>query len=292
MTFMMLGRTRLNCLASIPLQILRLQAASRHRLIALAPESSSLDRCLIDSPKLGLLGCAFELACVEQHLPLLPDHLPFLLQKSLHGSPEPSVDDVVDATRGLRIETSKLLETSAGARFKTFQAQMYAMLDGGIVANVEMQEGLLLESTPVPAIHRCPVPDIESAGDDFPVSLGQHQAHIRRQPAVNLIEKFRREVLAAVIVTIDMTFIKAKHSAHLGSRQIVPFERPDSDSSLTDFAPFSFNLVAPITAETAEIVIKCLKIPILPVKLETCPWHKPDFLQSLPLLAQAKVYMN
>jgi hypothetical protein len=71
---------------------------------------------------LGLLGSAFKLASVEQHLPLLTDHLPLLLQESLHGPPELSVDDVVDAPGGFRVQASKLLETAAGAGFETLQA--------------------------------------------------------------------------------------------------------------------------------------------------------------------------
>jgi hypothetical protein len=45
MTFMMLG-SALELFSRHLLQILRLQAASRHRPIAFAPEGSSLDRCL------------------------------------------------------------------------------------------------------------------------------------------------------------------------------------------------------------------------------------------------------
>jgi hypothetical protein len=45
MTFMMLGRV-LELFSRHLLQILRLQAASRDRPIAFAPEGLSLDRCL------------------------------------------------------------------------------------------------------------------------------------------------------------------------------------------------------------------------------------------------------
>jgi hypothetical protein len=45
MTFMMLG-SALELFSRHLLQILRLQAASRHRPIAFAPEGSSLDRSL------------------------------------------------------------------------------------------------------------------------------------------------------------------------------------------------------------------------------------------------------
>ena len=106
------------------------------------------------------------------------------------------------------------------------------MFDGGVIADVEMQKGLLFKGTPIAAIHRRLVPHVESAGDDFPFSLRQHQANVRRKPTLNLIEKLRREVLAAVVVAIDMAFVEAKHGAHLRSREIVPLEGADNNSPL------------------------------------------------------------
>src|SRR6266850_794764 len=166
------------------------------------------------------------------------------------------------------------------------------MFDGGVIADVEMQKRLLFEGAPIAAIHRRAVPHIESAGDDFPLALGQHQANVRRKPTVNLIEKFRREVLATVVVPIDMGLVEAKHRAHLCSREISPFEGPNNNSPLSDFPSLPFNLIASITAKTTEIVVERVKILILPVKLETCSGKKPDLFQSLPLLDQAKVHMN
>src|SRR5215475_8840672 len=124
------------------------------------------------------------------------------------------------------------------------------MFDGGVIADVEMQKRLLFESAPIATIHRRVVPHVESAGDDFSLSLGQHQANVRRKPALNLIEKLRRKVLAAVVVPIDMALVKAKHGAHLCSREISPFESADNNSSLGNFAPLPFDLVTSITAET------------------------------------------
>jgi hypothetical protein len=115
---------------------------------------------------------------------------------------------------------------------------------------------------------------------------------VRRKPTLNLIEKLRREVLAAVVVAIDMAFVEAKHGAHLRSREIVPLEGADNNSPLKDLPSLSFDLIAPITAKATKIVIERVKVLILPVKLETCSGEKPDLFQSLPLLDQTKVHMN
>src|SRR5262245_54034015 len=101
------------------------------------------------------------------------------------------------------------------------------MFDGRVIADVEMQKRLFFEGTPIAAIHRRVVPHVEGASDNFSLSLGQHQANMRCKPTLNLIEKFRREGLPAIVVPIDMAFIEAKHGAHLRSREISPFESPD-----------------------------------------------------------------
>src|SRR4029077_19189221 len=198
---------------------------------------------------LRFLECAFELASVEQHFPLLTDHLALLLEEALHGPPELSVDNIVDAPGGLRVQTSKLLETAASPCFKTLQAHTYAMLDGGVVADVEMQERLLFKCAPITAVHGCIVTHVESAGDDFPLSLSQHQANVRGKTPVNLIEKFLRQILATVVVPIYMAFIKAKHRMHLRSGESFSFEGTDSNSSLIDLPSLSFDLIAPIAAK-------------------------------------------
>src|SRR5262245_4800761 len=125
------------------------------------------------------------------------------------------------------------------------------MFDSGVIADVEMQKRLLFEGAPIPAIHRRFVPHVERAGDDFPLSFGQHQANMRRKPTLNLIEKFRREVLATVVVPIDMALVEAKHGAHLGSREVGPFEGPDNNSPLSDFPSLSFDLITSITAKAS-----------------------------------------
>src|SRR5262249_30834722 len=107
------------------------------------------------------------------------------------------------------------------------------------------------ERTQIAAIRRRVSPHVESARDDFPRSLGQHQANVPCKPTLNLIEKLRREVLAAVVVPIDMALVEAKHGAHLCSREISPFEGADNNSPLSDFPPLPFDLITSITAKAS-----------------------------------------
>src|SRR5262245_56962305 len=65
-----------------------------------------------------LLLFAFELAMVEQHIALAPDHFALLIEEALHRTAKLAIDDVVDAGRMFRVQTAQLLEAPAGARFE------------------------------------------------------------------------------------------------------------------------------------------------------------------------------
>jgi hypothetical protein len=52
----------------------------------------------------------------------------------------------------LRVETAQLLETAAGARLESLPTFADAMLNSGIIADVEMQKGPVFKSSPIAAI--------------------------------------------------------------------------------------------------------------------------------------------
>ena len=66
----------------------------------------------------GSCVLGFELAVVEQHVALSPDHFALLIEEALDGAAKFAVDDVVHAGRVLRIQTAQLLEAAAGAGFE------------------------------------------------------------------------------------------------------------------------------------------------------------------------------
>ena len=82
-----------------------------------APRSEITQRCG-PSKVSRLLVFAFELAMVEQHLALAPDHLALLVEEPLDGAAKLSVDNVVHAGGVLRVQTAQLLKTAAGAGFE------------------------------------------------------------------------------------------------------------------------------------------------------------------------------
>src|SRR5688572_28873033 len=115
----------------------------------------------------------------------------------------------------LGIETTKLLEASTGADFEPLQARVDAMLDGRVITDIEMEKRLILDGAPVSSVHGRMISDIKSSGDNLAVAFGQHQTNMARKISMQLVEELLREILAAVIKSIDVAFVKTKHGAHV-----------------------------------------------------------------------------
>ena len=113
-----------------------------------------------------------------------------------------------------------------------------------------------------------------------------------REPSLKLVKELLRKILAAVVESIDVTFVKTEHGAHMFLCQLFTLHRADRDFPLRDFAPLALDLVTAIAAEAAEIIIERAEIVILPVKLDAAPGNEADFFESGDFIVQAEVNVN
>ena len=151
---------------------------------------------------------------------------------------------------------------------------------------------MVLESAPVSSVHGGMISDVKGAGDNPAAAFGQHQADIAREPSLKLVKELFRKILTAIIESIDVAFVKTKYGAHMFLCQLFALYRPDRDSPLRNFASFALDLVTPIAAEAAEIIIKRAKIVILPVKLDAAPGNEANLFESGDFIVQAEVNVN
>ena len=93
-----------------------------------------------------------ELATIEQHVTFALDHFPFLLQEARHCLTKSPIDEVMRARGRLGIQSAQLFETATGASFESLPAVADEMLDGGIVADIEMEKGAVFKSTPIATV--------------------------------------------------------------------------------------------------------------------------------------------
>ena len=94
---------------------------------------------------------------------------------------------------------------------------------------------MLFEGAPVASIHRDVIAHVERAGDNLAASLGEHETKVRGKAPMQLVEKLLRQILPAIVKSINVVFIKLKHRAQMFLRQLLPFVSADGDSPLSPF---------------------------------------------------------
>src|SRR2546426_4440816 len=207
----------------------------------------------------------------------------------LYGSPNPLFHDVMHAGRGLRIESAQLLEAPPSARFKSLEAFPNTMFNGRIIADVEVQISLLLEHSPVAPIQDGLVLNIKCAGNDPRIALREDETDVRRKATRQFVEECAREVLVAIVESINVSLVELKHQAHIRLSHLVSLNGADGNALLEKLATLPLDLRAPVAAKGAQIVVKRLVAAIPPVKLETEPGSKTDALERLDLIAKTEI---
>ena len=151
---------------------------------------------------------------------------------------------------------------------------------------------MFLEGAPVTAIHGDIVAHVERAGDDLAAALGEHETEIRRKAPLQLIEELLGQILPPVIQPIDVIFVEAKHRAQVFLRELLAFVGADRDPAFFHFAPLALDLVAPVAAKAAKIIVEGMETAVLPVILNARAWEKTDCFQRLALVGKTKINMH
>ena len=115
---------------------------------------------------------------------------------------------MVHAVGEARLEPAELLEIAARARLETVNPGTDTMIDGGIVANVEVQIAQLLERSPVPAIEDPIFLDVERTRDDPPLIRCGDKTQVALESVGEVFEKRLVEVELSPIQLFDMGFVE------------------------------------------------------------------------------------
>src|SRR5512132_1997677 len=110
------------------------------------------------------------------------------------------------------------------------------MLDGRIVADIEVEKRMLLETPPIAAIHSLVITHIEGACDNLAAAFSQHQAKILGKTLLQLVKKFLRQILPAVVKPVDMAFVQAEHGAQMFLREFLALVGANRDAALCHLA--------------------------------------------------------
>jgi hypothetical protein len=122
---------------------------------------------------LRLFVHAFKLTFFEQDGTFLAYELALLFEIARYGLAKLGVDDEMHAGRRFGIQPAQLLETATGTGFETLPTVPNAMLDGRIIADIEMEKRPVFESPPITAIQDAAATNIKSASDDMALVFGE-----------------------------------------------------------------------------------------------------------------------
>jgi hypothetical protein len=117
-----------------------------------------------------------------------------LLEEVVDGAAEAAVDDPVGREGRHRKIAALNLVVALGAGLDALQAMGDGIVDGLIVAGLEVQEGVALQAAPVAAVERVVALEIERATDRAAVGLGHHQHDLVGHGRTQDVEERAREV--------------------------------------------------------------------------------------------------
>ncbi len=168
-----------------------------------------------------------------------------------------------------------------GPRLDARQAQPDGVLDGLVVAELEVQEGHVLRAAPVPAVEAFAADQVEGAGDPLAVAAGQHQQHLVRHPLAEQREEcpvqIGRPPLARAGVGVEpvegvpvvLGDLRAGEGADLGRRLGV--------------AALAADGLAPARAQSRQVVVEVAIAGVQPMVLLILAQQQPLVSEEPPL---------
>src|SRR4029079_14228340 len=81
-----------------------------------------------------------------------------------------------------------------GAGLDPGEAMLNGVVDSLVVADLEMQTGMLLDGAPIAAIERIGANEVEGAGDGAAIALGEHEEDLVGHALADQAEEFAREI--------------------------------------------------------------------------------------------------
>src|SRR5262249_20213716 len=164
-----------------------------------------------------------------------------------------------------------------------------AVLDGGIVADVEVEVAERARRPPVAAVERVALLHVERAGDHLLASTRRHQAEPVAQPLSGELEEAPLEVLLPPGEPLDGRPIEVEHPRQERSGDIGARVHGDRHAVLGRGAALTAHLVATFAAQAREVVVERREAGIRPVVLVGRALEPAALPQRRGLVGQAEV---
>ena len=190
------------------------------------------------------------------------------------------------------VEAAQLLVVAARTRLEAGEAVLDALLDAGVVADVEVQEPELAEGAPVAAVEGVTLLNVDSTGHDLLALLRDDEAHAVAEALRQKLEEPLVQVLPAPRIAADRLEVDPVHGAELRLGDLVAVPALDRDPLFVEGPTFAPDLVAALAAQARQVVVEALEAIVAPVVLEPEARHPAGLDQGRALVVQAEVHVH
>ncbi|EAU65037.1 hypothetical protein STIAU_3175 [Stigmatella aurantiaca DW4/3-1] len=200
------------------------------------------------------------------------------------GAVQPRIEEQVGAVHGGGLEAARHLVLAARAGLEHLAARADALLHRVVQADVEVQEGVLLEAAPVPPVEPLRRHHVEGPGHHLAPAHRLHHLHGLGHGAEDAGEEVRGELHLAPGVALARGGVEGMGAPGMLRPQLRAFHRAQGDALLGRGVALALELVAALGAEAPQVVLVALVARVLPVELEGEPARHSIPLEEVRLL--------
>src|SRR6476646_5843337 len=179
------------------------------------------------------------------------------------------------------------LVRSLGPCLDTGKPVLNGEVDRLVIADLEMQERVVLDAAPITAIERVGADEVERAGDVAPRALSEHEQHLVGHAVTQQAETFAREIGRAPFARAGV-HIKGEERIEMGFGQLTPGHPFYRDAGGQRLAPLLTHGLTLARGERAEKFVEARIALVLPVELLIGAFEEAEFAAELPFLLGEK----
>ena len=161
---------------------------------------------------------------------------------------------------GAGVEAPEMLELPTSSGLEANDPIPETVVDAGVVANIKVEEAVLLKSAPVTPVEHVSLPHVERARDHatFPPRYGEAEALL---PALSQAVEERLVQVLVGPELVNGRLVEPEHGGEDLVRNLLPGEHLDRDALRFGFADLAADLRSPFAPEGREVVRRTSPIP-------------------------------
>src|SRR5216683_5953632 len=202
------------------------------------------------------------------------------------------VRDIVGAMRERGIEAAQPLVFTAGAGLEARDSIGDAMLDRGVVADVEVQILQVFKTSPVTPVEHARPLQVEGPGDQLAPTIRANQADVALEALAHLGKELARQITAAPVEFLDRGEVEIEHRAEDRVGDVVARVHLDGHALGDERGALVADRVAAFALERAQVVLESGEAGVAPMVLVAEALEETEFAQRRRLVGQAEVYMR